>query len=45
MVFQVLLVSSSKYVNKWIIPAGAIEPGEAPLAAAVREVEEEVSYI
>ncbi|XP_065057502.1 diphosphoinositol polyphosphate phosphohydrolase 2-like isoform X1 [Rhopilema esculentum] len=38
---EVLLVSSSKYVNKWIIPGGAIEPGEDPVSAAVREVEEE----
>ena len=41
---QVLLVSSSKYVNKWIIPGGAIEEGEDPQSAAIREVEEEVFY-
>ena len=29
-------------MNRWIIPAGAIEPGEDPVTAAIREVEEEV---
>ena len=31
-------------MNRWIIPAGAIEPGENPVTAAIREVEEEVLF-
>jgi 8-oxo-dGTP diphosphatase len=28
----------------WVIPGGHLEPGEAPLAGAAREVEEEMCY-
>jgi 8-oxo-dGTP pyrophosphatase MutT (NUDIX family) len=39
---QVLLVSSSKYTDRWIIPGGGVEDGEKCGAeTAVREVLEE----
>ncbi|XP_078276822.1 diphosphoinositol polyphosphate phosphohydrolase 1 isoform X3 [Rhinoraja longicauda] len=38
---QVLLVSSSRYPDKWIVPGGGMEPDEEPSVAAVREVCEE----
>ncbi|CAH2221400.1 diphosphoinositol polyphosphate phosphohydrolase 1 [Pelobates cultripes] len=38
---EVLLVSSSRYPDQWIVPGGGLEPGEEPSAAAVREVCEE----
>ncbi|XP_067913272.1 diphosphoinositol polyphosphate phosphohydrolase 1 isoform X2 [Heterodontus francisci] len=37
----VLLVSSSRYPDKWIVPGGGMEPDEEPSVAAVREVCEE----
>lgn len=40
--FQVLLVSSSRHPDKWIVPGGGMEPEEEPNVAAVREVCEEV---
>lgn len=39
---QVLLVSSSRYPDQWIVPGGGMEPEEEPGGAAVREVYEEV---
>ena len=39
---QVLLVSSSRCQNLWVVPGGGLEPGEEPEATAVREVNEEV---
>lgn len=42
-VLQVLLVSSSRYPDQWIVPGGGMEPEEEPGGAAVREVYEEVS--
>lgn len=39
---QVLLVSSSRHPDKWIVPGGGMEPEEEPNVAAVREVCEEV---
>jgi len=32
------------YPGLWAIPGGANEPGEQPIAAAVREIEEETGY-
>lgn len=40
--FQVLLVSSSRHPDRWIVPGGGMEPEEEPGVAAVREVCEEV---
>uniref|UniRef100_A0A8V1A5J1 diphosphoinositol-polyphosphate diphosphatase n=3 Tax=Neognathae TaxID=8825 RepID=A0A8V1A5J1_CHICK len=40
-VFQVLLVSSSRHPDRWIVPGGGMEPEEEPNVAAVREVCEE----
>jgi diphosphoinositol-polyphosphate diphosphatase len=36
-------VSSSRYPDKWVVPAGGIEPGEDSKETAIREVQEEVS--
>ncbi|XP_054328727.1 diphosphoinositol polyphosphate phosphohydrolase 3-beta-like [Pongo pygmaeus] len=38
---EVLLVSSSRYPDRWIVPGGGMEPEEEPGGAAVREVYEE----
>uniref|UniRef100_A0A3B3R6B4 diphosphoinositol-polyphosphate diphosphatase n=1 Tax=Paramormyrops kingsleyae TaxID=1676925 RepID=A0A3B3R6B4_9TELE len=38
---EVLLVSSSRHPDKWIVPGGGMEPDEEPGVAAVREVCEE----
>ncbi|XP_078402784.1 diphosphoinositol polyphosphate phosphohydrolase 1 isoform X2 [Cetorhinus maximus] len=38
---EVLLVSSSRYPDRWIVPGGGMEPDEEPSVAAVREVCEE----
>ncbi|XP_055350674.1 diphosphoinositol polyphosphate phosphohydrolase 1-like [Paramacrobiotus metropolitanus] len=38
---QVLLVSSSRSHERWVVPGGGIEPNENPREAAEREVEEE----
>ncbi|XP_023689412.1 diphosphoinositol polyphosphate phosphohydrolase 1 isoform X1 [Paramormyrops kingsleyae] len=38
---EVLLVSSSRHPEKWIVPGGGMEPEEEPSVAAVREVCEE----
>lgn len=40
---QILLVTSNRYPDKWIVPAGGVEAGERFQDAAVREVFEEVS--
>lgn len=42
LVWQVLLVSSSRHPDQWIVPGGGMEPEEEPCGAAVREVYEEV---
>uniref|UniRef100_A0A672QKC5 diphosphoinositol-polyphosphate diphosphatase n=1 Tax=Sinocyclocheilus grahami TaxID=75366 RepID=A0A672QKC5_SINGR len=39
---EVLLVSSSRHPDQWIVPGGGMEPEEEPGGAAVREVYEEV---
>ncbi|XP_045157679.2 diphosphoinositol polyphosphate phosphohydrolase 1-like [Mercenaria mercenaria] len=38
---EILLVSSSKHKDKWVVPGGGIEPLEEPTLAAVREALEE----
>ncbi|XP_034019417.1 diphosphoinositol polyphosphate phosphohydrolase NUDT4B [Thalassophryne amazonica] len=38
---EVLLISSSRYPDQWIVPGGGMEPEEEPSGAAVREVLEE----
>uniref|UniRef100_A0A8C7VCW7 diphosphoinositol-polyphosphate diphosphatase n=1 Tax=Oncorhynchus mykiss TaxID=8022 RepID=A0A8C7VCW7_ONCMY len=40
---EVLLVSSSRHPDKWIVPGGGMEPEEEPNVAAAREVCEEVN--
>lgn len=42
---QVLLVSSSRHPDQWIVPGGGMEPEEDPCGAAVREVFEEVTNL
>lgn len=39
--FQVLLVTSSRAPERWIVPGGGLEPNEEPSVAAIREVVEE----
>lgn len=41
---QVLVTHRPKY-NDWTLPKGHLESGETPLAAALREVEEETGFI
>lgn len=38
---QVLLVTSSRHTDQWIVPGGGLEPEEEADAAAAREVIEE----
>lgn len=40
-----LLVSSSRHPDKWIVPGGGMEPEEEPNVAAAREVCEEVGSV
>ena len=40
-----LLVSSSKVPNKWVVPSGGVEPNEDFATAALREVAEEVCRV
>lgn len=40
-----LLVSSSRHPDQWIVPGGGMEPEEEPCGAAVREVFEEVNRL
>lgn len=42
---QVLLVSGSKYPDRWVVPGGGIEPTEEPGVAASREVQEEAGVV
>lgn len=42
---EILLVTSNRYPDKWIVPAGGVEAGERFQDAAVREVFEEVSRL
>jgi len=38
---QVLLVSGSRYPDRWVVPGGGVEPTEDVGVAALREVQEE----
>lgn len=40
-VFQILLVTSSRMTDHWIVPGGGVEPNEDASDAAIRETEEE----
>ncbi|CAB3754628.1 NUDIX domain-containing protein [Paraburkholderia solisilvae] len=39
---QALLLLKSSYRTEWNFPGGSLQPGEAPAAAARREMEEEI---
>jgi diphosphoinositol-polyphosphate diphosphatase len=43
--FKVLLVTSSRRPEKWIVPGGGVEPEEEPSVTATREVLEEAGVI
>ena len=42
---DILLVSSSAYTDRWIIPGGKIEANEQPEASAAREAKEEAGVV
>lgn len=42
---EVLLVTSSRRPELWIVPGGGVEPNEEPSATAVREVFEEAGVV
>jgi len=42
---EVLLVTSSRNINHWIVPGGGVDPGEEPAVTAVREVLEEAGVV
>ncbi|KAI0982236.1 hypothetical protein GJ496_001308 [Pomphorhynchus laevis] len=42
---EVLLITSSKHSDRWVIPGGGIERGEDGMRAAMRETEEEAGVI
>ncbi|KXJ09730.1 diphosphoinositol polyphosphate phosphohydrolase 2 [Exaiptasia diaphana] len=42
---EVLLVSSLRKPDKWVVPAGGIENGEEPHETATREVQEEAGVM
>lgn len=42
---QVLLVSSSKYPERWIVPGGGVEQDETNAETAVREIKEEAGVV
>jgi 8-oxo-dGTP diphosphatase len=39
---RALLLVKSSYRSEWSFPGGSLQPGEAPIAAAQREMEEEI---
>lgn len=40
-----LLVTSSRNINHWIVPGGGVDPGEEAAVTAVREVLEEAGVV
>jgi len=42
---EVLLVTSSRRPDSWIVPGGGVEPEEEPAATALREVREEAGVV
>ena len=40
-----LLVTSSRKPDNWIVPGGGVEPNEEPAKTALREVREEAGVI
>lgn len=42
---QVLLVTSSRRPDSWIVPGGGVEPEEEPAVTALREVREEAGVL
>uniref|UniRef100_A0A8D8VWX2 diphosphoinositol-polyphosphate diphosphatase n=1 Tax=Cacopsylla melanoneura TaxID=428564 RepID=A0A8D8VWX2_9HEMI len=42
---EILLVTSSRRPEHWIVPGGGVEPEEEPAATALREVEEEAGVL
>lgn len=40
-----LLVTSSRRPNNWIVPGGGVEPNEDPANTAIREVLEEAGVV
>ncbi|XP_018911489.1 diphosphoinositol polyphosphate phosphohydrolase 1 isoform X2 [Bemisia tabaci] len=42
---EVLLVTSSRRPDQWIVPGGGVEPEEEPSVTAIREVAEEAGVI
>jgi len=44
-ILQVLLVTSSRRPELWIVPGGGVEPEEEPPVTAVREVLEEAGVV
>ncbi|XP_059170490.1 diphosphoinositol polyphosphate phosphohydrolase 1-like isoform X2 [Physella acuta] len=42
---EILLISSTHDVSKWIVPGGGIDPGEEPDTAAEREAHEEAGAL
>lgn len=42
---EVLLVTSSRRPDSWIVPGGGVEPDEEPAVTAIREVREEAGVL
>jgi len=42
---EVLLISSGRCKNLWVVPGGGLEPGEEPETTAAREVDEEAGAV
>lgn len=40
-----LLIVKAHYRRDWLLPGGVVEPNEAPLHGAVREIEEELGLV